>query len=71
MPSLKNLETWAGRSTFGYNGSVQDGTIIRYGQGYKMNITREQYKTLINHFKGKIAQAGTSRTDPPEGSVGE
>jgi hypothetical protein len=73
MPSLRRLNTWAGRSTFIYDGSVKVGTIIKYGQGYKykINITETQYKALINHFKGQTVQAETSRTNPPRGSVGK
>jgi hypothetical protein len=72
-PSLRIIGTWAGRSTFKYNGSVKDGTTIRYGQGYsfKINITKSQYNDLINYFQGQTVQAGTSRTNPPRGSVGE
>jgi hypothetical protein len=73
MVSLKILNTWAGRSTFTYDGSVELGTIIKYGQGfkYKITITEAQYNDLINHFRGQTAQAGTSLTNPPRFSVGQ
>ena len=72
MPSLKTLETWAGRGTFKYNGSVKNGITIKYGDEYKftVNITKEQCNALINHFHGQTVQAGTSRTNPPINSVG-
>jgi hypothetical protein len=73
MASIRTQNTWAGRSTFIYDGSVKIGTIIMYGQGYKykINITEMQYEALVNHFKGRTVKAGTSRTNPPRGSVGE
>jgi hypothetical protein len=73
MHSWRTLNTWGGRSTFQYNGSVSSGTKIKYGQNYKyqINITKEQYNALLNHFRGETVPAGTSKTDPPRGSVGE
>ena len=70
---MLSLNTWAGRSTFRYDGSIKDGTTITYGQGYKfkVNVTQEQYNALINHFYGHTVKAGTSRTNPPKNSVGE
>jgi hypothetical protein len=72
MP-IKTLNTWGGKSGFEYIGSVKDGTTIKYGAKYKykINVTMEQYAALINHFIGQTVQAGTSRTDPPRGSVGD
>ena len=73
MPTQKTLQTWAGRSLFKFSGFVREGTIIYYGEEFKytIKISQEQYNTLIKHFRGQIAEAGTSRTDPPRGSVGE
>ena len=71
MNSQKTLNTWAGRSKFKYSGSVRDGTTIIYGEGHIIKISSEQYRTLINQFQGLTVQAGTSRTDPPRGSVGK
>ena len=70
MPSLNS---WAGRSTFRYNGSVTDGKTIKYGQGnkYMVHVTQDQYSTLIYQLQGKTVKAGTSRTNPLIGSVGE
>jgi hypothetical protein len=67
------LSTWAGRSMFRYNGPVKDGTTIEYGQNYRftIHVTQDQYEALIHHFQGRTVQAGTSRTNPPKGSVGE
>ncbi len=67
------INTWDGRSTFKYSGSSKDGTTIRYENKYKykMNVAKDQYADLLNHFRGQEVKPGTSRTDPPRGSVGE
>jgi len=69
----KTLQTWAGRSSFVYDGSVSQGTEIRYGKDHRwrLNISREQYEALLKYFKNRTVNIGTSRTDPPLGSVGE
>lgn len=72
MSSQKTLKTCAG-SFFKYSGSVREGTMIYYGEGfrYTRTITRDQYGALIIHFKGQTVEAGTSRTNSPEGRVGK
>jgi len=64
-------KTWAGRSSFEYSGSVETGTEIIYGKGWKANVSAEKYIGLRRHFMGRIVPVGTSRTDPPVGSLGE
>lgn len=56
-----------------YSGSVKEGTTISYGSGYgySQQISAQQYASLLNHFNGQIVNIGTSRTNPPSGSVGE
>ena len=69
---MKILPTWAAKSEFKYEGSVADGTTIYYGTtGSKSYISSEQYSQLLNHFRSRSANIGTSRTNPPNGSVGE
>jgi len=65
------LETWAGRSTFEYEGSVQTGTRIKFGANHIVNVSSEDYSRLLTHFQGRIVPIGTSRDNPPKGSVGE
>lgn len=65
------LKTWAGRSNFNYKGSVGQGTEIHFGNGHIINISAGQYKHLLKVFAGKVTNIGTSRTSPPDGSVGE
>ncbi len=81
MPNLFNktfggtddmkLETWAGRSNFEYEGSVQTGTRINFGVNQIVNVSSDDYSRLLNHFKGRTAPIGTSRTTPPKENVGE
>ena len=63
-------ETWGGRSTFSYVGSVETGTIITYGRGYSIKVTAQQYVALRQHFLNRVIPAGTSRTAPPRESLG-
>lgn len=65
------LPTWGERSTFSYDGSVQRGTKITYGSGWTVFISAGDYRQLLNYFKGKCVPCGTSRTNPPHGSLGE
>lgn len=67
MPSLA---TWGRRSRFRYEGSVDTGTDITYGQGWKVRVETDQYAALRRHFANRVVPAGTSKTDPPPGSLG-
>ncbi len=68
---MVELETWANRSKFSYVGSVEAGIEIKYGNGIIVKISSNQLRELLNHFRGKAANIGTSRSNPPRGSVGE
>jgi len=68
---MRTLKTWAGRSEFSYEGSVAQGTTIIYGKRNRLNITASQYNALLNHFQSRTVDIGTSRDNPPRGSVGE
>ncbi len=68
---MRTLPTWAGRSEFNYTGSVAQGTVITFGRGYSVPVSADEYAALLEHFRGKRANIGTSRTDAPPGSVGE
>jgi hypothetical protein len=65
------LKTWGGRSSFKYFGSVEIGTDIIYGKGWKAVVNTENYIALRQQFKDRIVPVGTSRTAPPKGSLGE
>lgn len=68
---MKSLPTWGGKRFFKYDGSVATGTAIFYGKGYKITISSEQYSQLLNHFKSKSVNIGTSRTNASKDSVGK
>lgn len=64
------LETLTRKKPFHYEGSVEKGTTILFGQNKYAIITADQYKELLNHFKGKTVSIGTSFTTPPSDSIG-
>jgi len=69
---MKILPTWSGESKFEYDGSVETGTTIHYGKGfkYKTTVLDSHYSALLQHFKGQNPNIGTSRDRAPAGSVG-
>ena len=68
---MPTLPTWSGRSSFEYTGSVREGTTITYGKGYISRMPSAHYSALLRHFRGRTVSIGTSRTDPPAGSLGQ
>ncbi len=68
---MQTLKTWAGKSEFSYEGSAMQGTTIHYGKSYHLNISANQYNALLDHFRGRTVDIGTSRDKPQRGSVGE
>lgn len=68
---MKTLPTWAGRSEFKYDGSIESGTTIYYGSGFSIRISASQYSAILQNFKGKTVNIGTSRDRAPLGSVGD
>ncbi|MBW6521839.1 MAG: hypothetical protein K0A99_12665 [Desulfoarculaceae bacterium] len=71
---MPTLETWGGVSQFSYDGSVETGTKITYGNRRKAVVTAHQYAALRQHFLNREVPIGTTRktleTEPPEGSLG-
>jgi len=68
---FKSLPTWGKRGSFFYDGSVKKGTIIRFGQNGKKQITADKYLDLLKEFSGQLVDIGAStRTTPAAGSVG-
>jgi hypothetical protein len=68
---VNRVKTWGQRSFFEYYGSVENGTEIVFGKGWKVNIKASDYIALRSHFRDRIIPIGTSRTDAPKGSLGE
>ncbi len=71
--AMQTLPTWARRKEFRYSGSVKEGVTIKYGIGFNLtqHITAKQFRDLLDYFHGRTVNIGTSRTNPPPGSVGE
>jgi hypothetical protein len=67
------LPTWAARKTFQYEGSVKQGTWIYCGTNfqYSYEVPADQYASMLTKFSGQEVRIGTSRTDPPDGSLGK
>lgn len=64
------LRTLTKNKMFFYKGSVANGTTILFGQNKYAVITADQYKELLNKFKGRTVFIGTSFTNPPSDSMG-
>ena len=67
---MKEISTWGGKSKFTYDGSVSEGTKIVFKSGVVLKFSKEEYEKILNFFIGKAVNIGTSRTNPPEGSLG-
>jgi hypothetical protein len=65
------IVTWGGRSTFDYNGCIETGTEIFFGTNEHQTITAQQWQLLRRQFIGHVVEIGTSRDNPPTGSMGE
>ncbi len=65
------IATWGGRSTFEYNGCIETGTEIFFGTNQQATVTEQQWQLLRSHFLGRVVEIGTSRDNPPQGSMGE
>jgi len=62
---------WCNVSEFEYEGSVQEGTKIFYGESSIVTISKDKYLKIFQDFKKNTPfKMGTSRTSPPNGSVG-
>ncbi len=66
MPIL----TWGGMSTFEYDGSIETGTEIHFGENQTQEITEQQWQNLRRQLIGQVVEIGTSRDNPPQGSMG-
>lgn len=65
------LKTTARGVQFSYEKTADGDVHIEFGRGRKVTVSAEDLQRLIQHFRGRQAQLGTSRDRPPAGSVGE
>jgi hypothetical protein len=70
---MKKLKTLARGSSFNYEGSLERGLTLHYGatNQFHLHVSKENCSQLIDQFKGKRVVIGTSRDNPPQGSMGE
>jgi hypothetical protein len=68
MPTT--LSTWGGRSRFTYDGSVEGGTDITYGEGRRARVDAHHFVDLRHRFLNREESIGTSRTDTAANSLG-
>jgi hypothetical protein len=69
-PGAVGLHTLTKNKPFFYKGSVEKGTTILFGHNKYAVIKAEQYKELLNYFKGRTVPIGTSFTNPSSDSMG-
>lgn len=69
--AFKKIKTLATGTEFEYSGSVIKGLTLVVGDGYTYKVSNEILSDLSKQFFGREVSLGTSRTDPPEGSIGE
>ena len=71
--SKVTLPTWGKRKTFQYDGSVKEGTWVYCGTDfkYRYEVSEIEYDRMLAKFSGQEVSIGTSRTDPPNGSLGQ
>jgi hypothetical protein len=66
-----SLQTKTKGAQFSYE-RTPDGRIrLEYGKKGQITIATEDYERLIEAFRGRTVPLGTSRDNPPPGSVGE
>lgn len=66
----RKLPTWAEGSTFTYDGNVGIGTRIYFGKDGCIDITKQQYQSLLNEYGGMTVNIGTSRDKASTQSLG-
>jgi hypothetical protein len=68
---MVELRTRSKGITFGYE-TTADGSIhIEFGRGNRATLKATDYTRVIDHFQGQTVALGTSRDNPPPGSVGK
>lgn len=65
------LKTKARGVPFSYEKTAHSDVRIEFGHGRKAAVPAADWRRLIQQFRGRLAQLGTSRDRPPPSSVGE
>ena len=64
------LKTKARGAKFFYEPTADGGFWLQHGRGHERIVSGADVRQLVNHFRGSEVALGTSRTNPPPGSVG-
>ncbi|MCA1318384.1 hypothetical protein LC085_00555 [Bacillus tianshenii] len=69
---MYEMKTVVKKKKFHYKGSVESGLEIYFGKELKskVEVNSFQLENLLDYYKNTIAVIGTSRTTPPQGSIG-
>ncbi len=65
------MKMWNEKGQFDYDGCVQVGTTINYGDNDSVHVTAENYTTLRSIFIGRVVEVGTSFSNPAIDSMGD
>ena len=70
-PSTRTCATFAGRATFRYSGTVEQGVRIWVGAGrYGLRFRGGDFQAMLKKFRGSEVPVGLSFDRPEKGSVG-
>ncbi|MDO9179687.1 hypothetical protein FK216_14340 [Moraxellaceae bacterium AER2_44_116] len=65
------MKMWNEKGQFDYDGCVQVGTTINYGNNDSVHVTAENYTALRSVFIGRVVEVGTSYSSPAIDSMGD
>lgn len=68
---MMTLKTRAKAAEFSYERTADGRIRIEYGNHREISISAKDYDRLVKAFSGQQVSLGASRTNPPQGSVGE
>jgi hypothetical protein len=65
------MKMWNEKGQFDYDGCVQVGTTINYGDNESVHVTAENYMALRSVYIGRVVEVGTSYSNPEVDSLGK
>ncbi len=68
---MTHLKTRSRGIEFAFDRSPDGAIRITFGHEKDVTISADDYARLVHHFRGQTVALGTSRDDPPEGSIGK
>lgn len=70
LSNPREVTTWAEGSTFTYDGCVDIGTRIYFGKSGVIEVSKQQYQSLLKEYAGVTIDIGTSRDKASTQSLG-